>query len=97
MLLALQDIGRAGKIRLVGFDAGQTLVEALRAGQLDGLVVQNPMRMGYLGVKTMVDHLNGRPVERRVDTGVTLVTPQNLDAPDVKELLNPPLDRYLAR
>jgi len=95
MLLALQDIGRAGKIKLVGFDAGRTLVDALRARQLDGLVVQNPMRMGYLGVKAMVDHLSGRPVERRVDTGVMLVTADNIDSADAKNLLNPPLDRYL--
>jgi ribose transport system substrate-binding protein len=95
MLLALQDVGRAGKIKLVGFDAGRTLVDALRARQLDGLVVQNPMRMGYLGVKTMVDHLSGRPVERRVDTGVMLVTADNIESAAAKELLNPPLDRYL--
>jgi ribose transport system substrate-binding protein len=95
MLLALQDIGRIGKIKLVGFDAGRTLVDALRARQLDGLVVQNPMRMGYLGVKTMVDYLSGRPVERRVDTGVMLVTADNIDSAEAKELLNPPLDRYL--
>jgi ribose transport system substrate-binding protein len=95
MLLALQDVGRVGKIKLVGFDAGRTLVDALRARQLDGLVVQNPMRMGYLGVKTMVDHLSGRPVERRVDTGVMLVTADNIESAAAKELLNPPLDRYL--
>ena len=95
MLLALQDIGRVGKIRLVGFDAGQTLVDALRARQLDGLVVQNPMRMGYLGVKTMADHLRGRPVERLVDTGVMVVTPDNLETPEAQAAVNPPVDRYL--
>lgn len=95
MLLALQDIGKAGKIRFVGFDASQTLIDAMRAGQLDGIAVQNPMRMGYLGVKTMVDHLQGKPVARRVDTGVTLVTPANLDSAGVKDLVNPPLDKYL--
>ncbi|HKG92686.1 MAG TPA: substrate-binding domain-containing protein [Gemmatimonadaceae bacterium] len=95
MLLALQDIGRAGRVKLVGFDAGQTLVDALRGRQLDGLVVQNPMRMGYLGVKTMADHLRGRPVERRVDTGVMLVTPENMESAEAKEVLNPPIDRYL--
>ena len=96
MLLALQDIGKAGSVKLVGFDASPTLVDALRGKQLDGLVVQNPMRMGYLGVKTMADHLRGRPVERRVDTGVMLVTPANLDTPEVKELVNPPIERYLS-
>ncbi|HEV8218390.1 MAG TPA: substrate-binding domain-containing protein [Gemmatimonadaceae bacterium] len=97
MLLALQDIGKAGKVRFVGFDASQSLIDAMRAGHIDGLAVQNPMRMGYLGVKTIVDRLQGKPVERRIDTGVTLVTPTNLDSAAVKDLVNPPLDRYLGR
>jgi ribose transport system substrate-binding protein len=95
MLLALQDIGRAGKIKFVGFDASEVLLQAMKAGQLHGIVVQNPMRMGYLGVKTMTDHLRGRPVQRRVDTGVTVVTPANMDSTAVKELIRPPVERYL--
>lgn len=94
-LLALQDVGKTGTIRLVGFDASESLVRALRAGELQGLVVQNPMRMGYLGVKTMADHLRGRPTEKRVDTGVMLVTPDDLDAPATRELLDPPIEQYL--
>ena len=95
MLLALQDIGKAGKIRLVGFDASESLLAAMRAKQLDGVAVQNPMKMGYLGVKTMVAHLRNQPVEKRIDTGVTLVTPENMDEPASKELTNPPVDKYL--
>ena len=95
MLLALQDIKKAGKIKFVGFDASQTLLDAVRAHQLDGIAVQNPMRMGYLGVKTMVAHLHNQPVEKRIDTGVSLVTPETLDLPATKELTNPPIDRYL--
>ena len=95
MLLALQDMGSAGKIKLVGFDASQILIDALRNGQLAGIVVQNPMRMGYLGVKTMVDHLRGKQVDPRIDTGVMVVTPANLDSPEAKELVNPPITRYL--
>lgn len=96
MLLALQDIGKAGKIKFVGFDATQTLIDAMKAGQLDGFAVQNPMRMGYLGVKTMVAHLRGKPTEKRIDTGVTMVTPENLDKPEVQELIHPPIDKYLS-
>jgi ribose transport system substrate-binding protein len=95
MLLALQDMGSAGKIKLVGFDASQILIDALRNGQLEGIVVQNPMRMGYLGVKTMVDHLRGKQVDPRIDTGVMVVTPANLDSPEAKALVNPPVARYL--
>lgn len=95
MLLALQDIRLAGKVRLVGFDASAILIEALRAGQLDGIVVQNPMHMGYTGVKTMVEHLRGKSVERLIDTGVMLVTAANLDSADTQALVNPPIAQYL--
>jgi len=95
MLLALQDIEKAGKISLVGFDSSQPFIEGLRNGQMQGFVVQNPFRMGYLAIKTMVDHLQGKPVERRVDTGVAMITPDNLDSPESKELLNPPVNEYL--
>jgi ribose transport system substrate-binding protein len=51
--------------------------------------------MGYLGVRTMVDSLLGKPVEKKIDTGVMLVTKENLETPEVKTLLHPPLDQYL--
>jgi ribose transport system substrate-binding protein len=51
--------------------------------------------MGYQGVKTMVAHLRGTPVEKRIDTGVTVVTPDNLDTPASQSLLHPPIKQYL--
>ena len=95
MLSALQDIGKAGKVIFVGFDTSQPFIDAMRAKQLHGIVVQNPFNMGYLGVRTMVDYLQGKPVEKRIDTGVTMITIDNLDAPDTQALLHPPLDQYL--
>jgi ribose transport system substrate-binding protein len=95
MLSALQDIGKAGKVMFVGFDTSQMFIDAMRAKQLHGIVVQNPFNMGYLGVKTMIDQLQGRPVEKRIDTGVTMITPENLDAKEMQVLLHPPLDQYL--
>ncbi|HZE73203.1 MAG TPA: substrate-binding domain-containing protein [Pyrinomonadaceae bacterium] len=95
MLLALQDIGKAGKVTFVGFDASQPFIDAMNNNQLHGIVVQNPFNMGYLGVRTMVDHLLSKPIERRVDTGVTMVTKDNLGSPDIQALLHPPLDQYL--
>ncbi len=93
MLLALQDIDRAGKLPFVGFDSGEMEVQAVRDGQLQGIVLQNPTRMGYLGVMTIVKHLKGEPVDARIDTGVMLVTPDNIDSPEAKQLLTPPVDR----
>ena len=95
MLLALQDIGKAGKVSFVGFDVSQQFIDALNAGQLHGIVVQNPFNMGYLGVKTMVESLTGKSVADRIDTGVMLVTKENMASPEVNELLHPPLDQYL--
>jgi ribose transport system substrate-binding protein len=95
MLRVLQDNGWAGKVRFVGFDASDNLVKGLREGHLDALVMQDPMRMGYLGVKSMVAHLKGEPVERRIDTGVHVVTRENMDQPAMKELLQPDLARWL--
>ena len=95
MLRALQDGGHAGRIRFVGFDSSIKLVEALRNKQLNALVLQNPFAMGYVGVKTVVAHLRGEKVEKRIDTGVTLVTPANMDQPEIQELLQPDLDKWL--
>lgn len=95
MLRALQDNGLIGTLKFVGFDSSPKLNRALYKGQIDCLVVQNPMRMAYMGVKTAVDHLAGRPVLKRIDTGVTLATPQTANDPKVRELLEPDLARWL--
>ena len=94
-LLALEDAGKAGKLRFLGFDSSDIFVRAMRERKLDGVVVQNPFRMGDLGVKTLVDHLLGKPVAKRIDTGVTLITPATLDTPASQQLLHPPLEQYL--
>jgi len=96
MAKALRDLGlAAGKVKMVGFDTGAQSVADLRAGDVQALVVQNPLKMGYEGVLTMVKHLKGEAVPKRIDTGVTLVTQANMNQPEVKELLEPPLDKYL--
>lgn len=78
-------------MRFVGFDSSPKLIQGLRDGHIHGLVLQNPMKMGYLGVKTIVAHLRGEPVEKVIDTGVTLATADNMDEPGIKSLLEPDL------
>ncbi len=95
ILRVLQSSGWAGKVRYIGFDASDTLVKGMTDGHIDALVVQDPVKMGYLGVKTMVDHLQGRPVEKRIDTGAQLITRDRMSDPAVKELLQPDLSRWL--
>lgn len=90
MLMALQGMQLAGKIIFVGFDASDMYIEAMRYKQIQGLVVQDPFRMGELGVKTLVEHLQGRTVPKRIDTGAKMITPETMDRPDVRGLLHPP-------
>jgi ribose transport system substrate-binding protein len=91
MLLALQDVGKAGKVSFVGFDASPQFVDAMKNGQMQGIVVQSPFAIGELGVKAIVDNLLGRPVEKRIDTGVLMITPENMGSPEAQKLLNPPV------
>src|SRR5439155_6389378 len=87
---AVTNRGLKGKVRIVGFDTSSDLVQAVRDGVVDALVGQQPHRMGCEGVRAAVAALQHRPVERRVDTGVVVVTRANLDSPDVQRLLAPP-------
>ncbi len=95
MLLALRSAGRAGKVKFVGFDASQKLIDAMKAKEIEGLVIQNPFAMGEIGVKTILDHIAGKSVEKIIDTGVVVATPQNMDDKGVKELLAPDLSIWL--
>jgi ribose transport system substrate-binding protein len=96
MTKALKDIGKAGgKVKMVGFDAGSQSVRDMKNGDVQALAVQNPLLIGYLGVMTMVKHLQGEQVERRIDTGVVLVTPDKMEQPEINDLLQPPIDKYL--
>ncbi len=86
---ALEATGRSGQVKLVAFDAADRQIEALKAGTIQALIVQNPFRMGYDGVKAAIDHLQGKPVEKRIDTGVTVVTMDNFNDPEIQKLLYP--------
>jgi ribose transport system substrate-binding protein len=95
MLLALQKAKLAGKLKFIGFDASDKLVQAVRNGEIDALVMQNPFNMGYLSVKALVTALRGAKVEARTDTGAKLVDKGNLDTPEIKELIKPDLQKWL--
>ena len=97
MMRVLVDNGWAGKVRFIGFDASDTLVKGMRDGHIDALVVQDPVKMGYLGVKTIVAHIRGDKVDARIDTGVKLVSRDHIDDPDVQELLHPDLKKWLSQ
>jgi ribose transport system substrate-binding protein len=87
MLLVLRQNNLVGKVHFVGFDATPTLIDALKKGEIDALVSQNPTRMGYLGVKTCVEAIKGEKVDEKIDSGVQLITRDNLNTPEVQKLL----------
>jgi ribose transport system substrate-binding protein len=91
MLTALDDLMQAGvetDVVVVGFDTSPKLIEDLQHGKIDALVSQNPKRMGYLAVETLVKHLRGEKIEPRIDTGVELVTAERLEKePAIRELV----------
>ena len=91
MLLALQDRGLAGKVTFVGFDSSPQFVDAMKNNEMQGIVVQSPFAIGELGVKAMVDSLLGKPVEKRIDTGVMIITAENMNSSEAQKLLNPPV------
>jgi ribose transport system substrate-binding protein len=93
MMRVLEDNGWAGRVRAIGFDASEALVKGLASGHLEALVVQDPVRKGYLSVTTLVAHIRGQQVERRIDTGVRLITKDVMNNPDVQRLLNPDLSQ----
>jgi ribose transport system substrate-binding protein len=83
----VREAQREGKIKIVGFDTSDPIVEAIRKGIVAADIVQYPYRVGQLGVEMMVDALQGKPVERQVHTPFVIATPQNIDTPEVQKYI----------
>lgn len=91
MLRALQNAKLTHKIAFVGFDSSDALIQALGDGEIDALVLQDPVKMGYLSVVTLAKVRRHEAVDKRIDTGVTLVTRDNMHDPAIAKLLKPDL------
>jgi ribose transport system substrate-binding protein len=87
--------GRQGGIKIVGFDWSPTLLDDLKSGLVDSLVIQDPFLMGYRSVTTALDKLDGKPVEKIVDLAPRLITRESLADPEVQAQLHPDLKSYL--
>ena len=90
MYLALQQLGLLGKKRFVGFDWQSNFKRPIQKGQIDGVVVQDPYRMAYLGVTYLVNYIRGKKPPVKFDTPAQLVTPQNINSPKIKKLITLP-------
>jgi ribose transport system substrate-binding protein len=92
---ALKSRGLAGKVKLVGFDASEGLIQDLKDGVFSALVVQDPFKMGHEAVRTLADKLAGKSPEKRLDLAAVVVTVPDLAKPDIHTLLYPDLKKYL--
>ena len=97
MLRALEILKQAGKVKFVGFDTSKALLKGLRQGKINGLAAQKPFMMGYNAVKAAVEKLKGKKVPRVIDTGVEIITKNDLEKLKIKQLINPPLEKYLGK
>jgi len=82
-------------VKLVGFDSSPQLIEALKSGAIDALVVQDPFQMGYKSMMAAVTKLKGGTPERIQNITPTLVTRENMGTPEIQKKINPDLDKYL--
>jgi ABC-type sugar transport system substrate-binding protein len=89
VLGALENTGLAGKVKALVFDPSPALIKGMVDGKVHGIVLQDPVTMGYLGVKTIVAHLDGNKVEKRIVTGEYIATPENMDSESMRKLLEP--------
>jgi ribose transport system substrate-binding protein len=87
---AVEQARKVGKVKVVGFDSSEQEIDYLQRGVINGFVVQNPFQIGYLGVKTMYEHLAGiKQAPPRIDTGVVWVDMKNFNQPDIQKILYP--------
>jgi ribose transport system substrate-binding protein len=89
MLKALRELNLVASMQFIGFDASNSLIEGLASRDLEGLIIQNPRQMGYLGIKAAVAALRGETLAPNIYTGVVLATPENYQTPDIHGLLYP--------
>jgi ribose transport system substrate-binding protein len=93
--LALKSRGLSGKVKFVAFDASDDLIEALKGATIDAIVVQDPFKMGFEAVKTLVDKLHGVTPPKQMDLPARVIHKSDLDQPDVHELLYPDVKKYV--
>jgi ribose transport system substrate-binding protein len=86
---AVSQMHLEGRITVVGFDSSDDEIAYLEDGAIDGMIVQNPYNMGYLGIRYLYKALNGVDIEQQIETGATFVNRENLSDEDTQWLLYP--------
>lgn len=95
--LAIDARGLTGKLKFVAFDSSDGMVEDLKDGTIDAMVVQDPFKMGFESVRILVDNLAGKVPPKRIDLSARVVRRADLDKPEVQELLKPDVKKYIGQ
>ena len=95
--LAIKSRGLTGKLKFVAFDSSESMIDDMKAGVIDAMVVQDPFHMGFEAVKTLVDKLNGETPPKQIDLSARLIRREDLDKPEVHKLLFPDVKKYLGK
>jgi ribose transport system substrate-binding protein len=95
--LAVKSRKAVGSVKFVAFDSSESMIEDMKAGVIDAMVVQDPFRMGFEAVKTLVDRLNGTTSPKRIDLSARLIRRDDLSKPEVQQLLFPDLKKYMGK
>ena len=89
VLGALKETELLGKVKFIAFDPSESLIRAMESGACHGIVLQDPVTMGYQSVIAMVSKIRGKSVEKRVGTGEFVATPENMKSAEMTKLLAP--------
>ncbi len=84
---AVRELNMAGKLVVIGYDAGSIQKQAVRDGLMAGAITQDPVGIGYKAVEACVKAIKGEKVEKNIDTGFKWWDKSNVDAPEMKMLL----------
>jgi ribose transport system substrate-binding protein len=87
VLNALKETGNEGKIVAIGYDSGEQQINAIKAGTQAGAITQNPIGIGAKCVSAAMDAINGKSMEKIIDTGYFWYDKTNIDEPQIQAVL----------
>jgi ribose transport system substrate-binding protein len=87
--LAIKGRGLSGKVKLVAFDSSDGMVEDLKGGTINAMVVQDPYKLGFEAVRTVVDKIRGKTPPKQLNLAARVIRKEDLDKPEIKQLLSP--------
>ena len=86
---AIKDNSKKGQIKVVGIDSSLEEIQLLEEGIFEGIVIQNPFKMGYMGMETTARILKGEKVLKNIDSGCELITKDSVYTEENQKLLFP--------